>query len=203
MMDLKTLNSALQQLEDERGIPKDKVIEAIEMALAAAYKKDYGKKGQIIRAKFDLNSGKTEFDQIKIVVDKSVLKERPTDEEIEEEIEKATKRKTPSKFGQAAKKVEEVPVEDKEVEMYTNAEGLEVPKFYFNEDQHIMIEDAKKISKGVKVGDEMVFPLESKDDYGRIAAQTAKQVIIQRIREAEKASVIKDYGKKQGEIISW
>ncbi|MBI3632157.1 MAG: transcription termination/antitermination protein NusA [Candidatus Vogelbacteria bacterium] len=196
MMDLKTLNSALQQLEEEKGIPKDKVIEAIEMALAAAYKKDYGKKGQIIRATFDLNSGKSEFSQVKIVVDKSVLKERPSEEEIAEEIAKAAK-----KQGKHTNEEVESPI-GKDVQMYTNAEGLEVPKFYFNEDQHIMIEDAKKISKGVKVGDEMIFPLESKDDYGRIAAQTAKQVIIQRIREAEKASVIKDYGKKQGEIIS-
>lgn len=190
MMDLKTLNSALSQLEEERGIPKDKVVEAIEMALAAAYKKDYGKKGQIIRAKFDLNSGKTEFVQVKVVVDSSVLKERPVEEVIEEE--ESPKRKA---------KKEVLTLEDIKVETYINEAGEEVAKVYFNEDQHIMLEDAKKITKGAKLGDEIIFPLESKDDYGRIAAQTAKQVIIQRIREAEKASVIKDYGKKQGEIV--
>jgi N utilization substance protein A len=192
MMDLKTLNSALSQLEDERGIPKEKVIEAIEMALAAAYKKDYGKKGQIIRGKFDLNSGKAEFVQVKVVVDESVLKERPAEEEVAEE-------ETPKKKG---KFVKAEPVEPVVVETYTNEAGEQIPKFYFNEDQHIMLADAKKILKGAKLGDEIIFPLESKDDYGRIAAQTAKQVIIQRIREAEKASVIKDYGKKQGEIIT-
>jgi N utilization substance protein A len=192
MMDLKTLNSALSQLEEERGIPKEKVIEAIEMALAAAYKKDYGKKGQIIRGKFDLNSGKAEFVQVKVVVDESVLKERPAEEEVEEE-------ETPKKKGKFTK---EMPAEPVVVETYTNEAGEAVPKFYFNEDQHIMLADAKKILKGAKLGDEIIFPLESKDDYGRIAAQTAKQVIIQRIREAEKASVIKDYGKKQGEIIT-
>ena len=180
-MDLKTLNSALSQLEEERGIPKAKVIEAIEMALAAAYKKDYGKKGQIIRAKFDLNSGKTEFDQVKVIVDKNVIKERLTEEEMAK-IEAGN--------------------EEVQVETYTNEAGEEVLKVYFNEDQHIMVEDAKKIIKDARVGEEIVFPLESKDDYGRIAAQTAKQVIIQRIREAEKASVIKDYGKKQGEIVT-
>ncbi len=195
MMDLKTLNSALSQLEEERGIPKDKVIEAIEMALAAAYKKDYGKKGQIIRTKFDLNSGKTEFIQVKVVVDGSVLKERPTEEEIKEVVES-------SKKNSKASKKEAISAAEVKDEKYTNEAGEEVPKFYFNEDQHIMLEDAKKIIKGAKLGDEIVFPLDSKDDYGRIAAQTAKQVIVQRIREAEKASVIKDYGKKQGEIIS-
>ena len=65
-----------------------------------------------------------------------------------------------------------------------------------------MIEEARKIKKGVKPGDELVFPLETKEDYGRIAAQTAKQVIIQRIREAERESMLSEYKNKQGEIIS-
>ena len=61
MFDLKVINSVLDQLEDERGVPKEKVLEAIEAALASAYKKEYGKKGQIIRAGFDSQTGKTEF----------------------------------------------------------------------------------------------------------------------------------------------
>lgn len=61
MLDLKTMKSALEQLEEERGISKEKIIDAIEAALAAAYKKDYGKKGQIVRAKLDMDSGKTIF----------------------------------------------------------------------------------------------------------------------------------------------
>src|ERR1700690_4293254 len=72
MLDLKTFMSALEQLEVERKIPKEKILEAIEQAMAAAYKKDYGKKGQIIRAKFDLETGKTDFFQVKIVVDESI-----------------------------------------------------------------------------------------------------------------------------------
>ncbi|HBM46049.1 MAG: Transcription termination factor NusA [Parcubacteria group bacterium GW2011_GWF2_38_76] len=174
MIDLKALNSALIQLEEEKGIPKDKVIEAIEMALAAAYKKDYGKKNQIIRAKFDLDTGATEFIQVKMAVDDSMLKPKP---EIDEEGN-----------------VISVPEEPEE-------EGA-VKKVYFNEDHHIMINDAKKIKKGIQPGEEIIFPLETKDDYGRIAAQTAKQVIIQRIREAEKSSVVQDFGAKQGEVIT-
>src|SRR5574343_780834 len=72
MLDLKTFKSALEQLEKERKIPKEKILEAIEQAMAAAYKKDYGKKGQIIRAKFDVETGKTDFYQVKIVVDESI-----------------------------------------------------------------------------------------------------------------------------------
>ena len=196
MLDLKTMNSALQQLEEEKGIPREKVIEAIEMALAAAYKKDYGKKTQIIRSKFDINSGKTEFYQVKIVVDESLLKERPSDEELE--LERA-KRESDEKKGLIKKERESYGEEKKDGGV--TADG-EVIKFYFDEDKHIMVKDARKIKKDVQINEEMIFPLESKDDYGRIAAQTAKQVIIQRIREAEKTSVIKDYGQKQGEIIT-
>src|ERR1019366_770847 len=70
MFDLKTLNSVLTQLEEERGIPRAKMLEAIELALATAYKKEYGKKGQIVRCVFDINTGKTEFFQVKVVVDR-------------------------------------------------------------------------------------------------------------------------------------
>src|SRR3989344_3159478 len=80
MIDLKVVNSVLAQLEEERGIPREKIVEAIELALATAYKKEYGKKGQIIRAKLDLNTGKTEMFQVKIVVDGSTfLMDEPED----------------------------------------------------------------------------------------------------------------------------
>ena len=168
MLDLKTFKSALEQLEEERKIPKEKILDAIEQAMAAAYKKDYGKKGQIVRAKFDLDTGKTDFYQVKIVVDETIAK---IDEESEGE--------------------KEYDVVD---------EGDE--RVRFNSEHHIMLEDAKKMKKGVELNDEVIFPLEAKDDYGRIAAQTAKQVIIQKIREAERTSIIDEYGTKEGEIIS-
>ncbi|MEK7477828.1 MAG: NusA N-terminal domain-containing protein, partial [Patescibacteria group bacterium] len=74
MIDLKSLRSALEQLEEERNIPKEKIIGAIEDALTAAYKKDYGKKGQIVRAKLDFDTGTVEFSQVKIVVDESTVR---------------------------------------------------------------------------------------------------------------------------------
>ncbi|HZS43277.1 MAG TPA: transcription termination factor NusA [Candidatus Paceibacterota bacterium] len=172
MFDLKVINSVLDQLEEERGIPREKIIEAIEMALATAYKKEYGKRGQYIRAKFDLNTGTAEFYQVKIVVDESKVV-------FEEEGEEGTQ-----------------PIAD---HPETAEEGLKVR---FNPEHHILIEDARKIKKGVEVGEELIFPLEMKSDYGRIAAQTAKQVIIQKIREAEKTSVLAEYGKREGEIVS-
>jgi len=171
MLDIKTFKSALEQLEEERKIPKAKILEAIEQAMAAAYKKDYGKKGQIIRAKFDMETGKTDFFQVKIVVDESIAI-------LENEKEH----------------------KDSEHEFSIKEEGEE--RVHFNGEHHMLLEDAKKIKKGVELNDEIIFPLESKDDYGRIAAQTAKQVIIQKIREAERTSIIDEYGTKEGEVIS-
>lgn len=165
MLDLKTMKSALEQLEQERKIPREKIIDAIEQALAAAYKKDYGKKGQIIRAKIDIESGKMEFYQIKIVVDESLVR---MTEDVDEE--------------------EEIAEDDERVR--------------FNEEHHILLEDARKIKSDAKLEEEIVFPLENKDDYGRIAAQTAKQVIIQKIREAERGAIIDEYGSKEGEIVN-
>lgn len=168
MFDLKVINSVLDQLEEERGIPKEKVIEAIEMALATAYKKEYGKRGQIIRAKFDLRSGSVEMNQIKIVVDDSkVFMDK---ESLENALE--------------------------------TAEAEDDDRVLFNPEHHILLPDAKKIKKGAEVGDEVIFPLESKGDYGRIASQTAKQVIMQKIREAERSSVLKEFGEREGDIVT-
>ncbi len=167
MFDLKIINSVLDQLKEERGIPKEKVIEAIEMALATAYKKEYGKRGQIVRAIFDLKTGSVEMNQVKIVVDDSkVFMDK---ESLENALEKA--------------------------------EEDDDNRVLFNPEHHILLADAQKIKKGVQVGDEVVFPLETKGDYGRIASQTAKQVIMQKIREAERDSVLKEFGAREGEVI--
>ncbi|NVN97177.1 transcription termination/antitermination protein NusA, partial [Candidatus Nomurabacteria bacterium] len=72
----------------------------------------------------------------------------------------------------------------------------------FNEEHHILLEDAKKIKRNVELKEELIFPLENQEDYGRIAAQTAKQVIIQKIREAERSVIVDEYGSKEGEIIN-
>ena len=172
MMDLKALQAALGELEEERGIPREEILHAIEDALAAAYKKDYGKKGQIVRATFNQKTGDAEFHQVKIVVDESML--RAAGEGEDEEIVELPEGELPSSER----------------------------KVTFNEEHHIMLDDAKKIKKDVAPGEELIFPLEAKGDYGRIAAQTAKQVIIQRIRRAEKTSILGEYEARQGEIVS-
>lgn len=160
LLDLKALNSALDELQQERGISRESVIEALATALAAAYRREYGKRGQIIRATVSAETGDVEFRQAKIVVDSSLV--RKEDEEAVDGDERSR----------------------------------------FNPEQHIMIEDARRIRRDAELDEEISFPLESQEDFGRIAAQAAKQVIMQKIREAERASIIGEYGAREGEIIT-
>src|SRR3989344_2098244 len=156
--------SELGDPEKVRGIPRASIIEAIEAALATAYKKEYGKKGQIIRTTFDPNTGETHFFQVKIVVDDSRV------------IFDETEPKEGPAFAEATVGKDERSV--------------------YNSEHHILLEDARKIKKDAQLDEEIIFPIESKGDYGRIAAQTAKQVIMQKIREAEKVSVVAEFGKR-------
>ncbi|MDP2741455.1 MAG: transcription termination factor NusA, partial [bacterium] len=84
----------------------------------------------------------------------------------------------------------------------SSTEEEEQKKFVFNPEKHIMLDEAKKENSKIKLGEELEIPLISKQDYGRIAAQTAKQVILQKIREAEKETIAKEYKSKEGEIVS-
>ncbi|MBI2054926.1 MAG: transcription termination/antitermination protein NusA [Candidatus Sungbacteria bacterium] len=194
MFDLKQFGSAIQQIAEEKGIAVEKVIETIEMALAAAYKKDYGKKGQIIRAVFNPATGDVKMKQIKIVVDESMLK---SEEEIEAEERERTER-----FAESVRRATNSrgPLRDED-----EMEGIPTEterKVRFNPEKHLMADEAKKIKKDALPGDELEFPLEFKEDFGRIAAQTAKQVIIQRIREAERDAIYNEYKDHEGELIS-
>ncbi|EKE20405.1 MAG: hypothetical protein ACD_8C00005G0004 [uncultured bacterium] len=164
--------SAILQIAEEKGIAKSVIIETIEAALSAAYKKDYGKRGQRIRAQFNEVGGDTKFFLIKDVVDET-LREFVDGEE--EEID--------------------------ETEFVEGVEGEEkLPRF--NPERDIVLVDAKKIKKGAKIGDVIEIELEPQHEYGRVAAQTAKQVIIQRIREAERDSMFAEYKGKEGEVVS-
>ena len=206
MLDLKNLNSALDQLAEDKGISKEKILETIEMALAAAYKKDYGKKTQIIRAEFDFSSGTAKFSQVKLVVDDTMIKseeEIAAEEAAREEAQKEILSEN-REAREAAREaiMEEVRARSNLKETLFGSEEEEIKKVRFNPERHIMLEEAKKIKKSVKSGDELTFSLETKDDYGRIAAQTAKQVILQKLREEERDSIYEEYAQKQGEVIN-
>ncbi|MDO8559391.1 MAG: transcription termination factor NusA [bacterium] len=176
-MDIKNFTAAIAQIAEEKGISKEKVFETIEMALAAAYKKDYGEKGQIVKAKLDAESGSVKFWQVKQVLTEDMIYTEEELAKMQEEREKA------------APEVGE-PRPD------------ESGKVRFNPEKHIMLAEAKKINSKIKAGEDLELALAAKEDYGRIAAQTAKQVILQRIKEAEREFIFSEFKSKEGEILS-
>jgi len=176
LFDLKILKATIDQIEEEKKIPAAALWDAIEQSLAAAYKKDYGKKGQVIKAKLDQDSGAVTFTQVKTVVDETTVRPPLSEEE-------SMQLHANPELHESEKNEEEV-----------------MPRF--DEEKHMYLDTAKMIKSDAKLGDEIVFPLEQPEsDFGRIAAQTAKQVIVQRIREAEKGIVMNEYTGKTGEII--
>ena len=74
MLDIKALKIALEQLEQEKKIGHEKVVDAVEKSLAAAYQKEYGKRGQIVRCQINFDTGETSFEQVKIVVDETTVR---------------------------------------------------------------------------------------------------------------------------------
>lgn len=134
--------SAIEQICEEKGIPKEMVLEAIEAALVAAYKKDFGDKDQEVRVELNKDNG-----EATIFITREVVEE----------------------------------VEDPMLQM--------------------SVADAKKIKKDAVIGD-TVETKEDNKEFGRVAAQTAKQVIVQRIREAERDVVFNEYSGKEGTIIN-
>jgi N utilization substance protein A len=175
MFDLKVLQTTLQQIEEEKNIPREKILEAIEHALAAAYKKDHGAKGQVIRSRFNPETGDLEFYQVKTVVDDTLVKPALTQEQLDDpDFE------------------EEVDEEDERVR--------------FNSEHHMYLEDAQRLRPNAQLEDEMIFPLdnplEDDEEFGRVAAMTAKQVIMQKLREAEKDIKLKRYEGLVGTILT-
>ncbi|MFZ1720157.1 MAG: transcription termination factor NusA [Candidatus Moraniibacteriota bacterium] len=176
--------SAVMQIADEKGIAREKILEIVEAALAAAYKKDYGKRGQVIRASFDEVTKETKYFLVKEVVDPSTRDFTIVEEPVEEEVKhnKHDDRRAP------LVEVEEIVDEDR------------LPRY--NVERDILVEDAQKLKKGAQLGDTVEIALESQDEFGRVAAQTAKQVIIQRVREAERESMFEEYKSREGEVVN-
>lgn len=196
-MDLKSFTQAIQQIADEKGISREKIIETIEMALASAYKRDYGKRGQIVRATLEPETGKVMFRQIKIAVDETMIKSE--EEMAAEEEERAAQTAAIGSNADIESGVARRSHADIDDE---GTEETGEKKVRFNPERHIMLEEAQAIKPDAVLGEELTFPLPDQEDYGRIAAQTAKQVIIQRIREAEREAVFDEYKDKEGELVS-
>jgi len=139
--------TAINQICDEKNIDQATVLDAIEAALAAAYRKDYGNEFQKIKVRFDETTGMMKIYQLKEVVN-----------------------------------------------------TIEY------EDNQMSLKEAKKKNKKIKLGDTVKIDVTPKsgeeEKFGRIAAQTAKQVIIQRLQEAEREAIFNKYKDRVGEVIN-
>lgn len=145
-MSISPFMAALNQLCEEKGLPKDVVVSTVEAALAAAYRKDYGNPHMIVRAKLNEEDlAKTKMFQIfKVVLNED----------------------------------------------------------FQDEHNQLILKDAKKMKKSAKIDDEIIKSLPEHADFGRIAAQTAKQVIIQRIQEAERKILFEEFKDKQNKLLN-
>ena len=191
MLDIKQFLLAIKQIAEEKGIPEQSVFETVEAAIAAAYKRDCGKKGQIIRAKLDPETGGIKMSQVHYVV-----------EGVDEEGNITGQ--LPSKMMEEKPDFADHPAADPlaggDRHVKPQEQEGQDGAVKFNPEKHILLEEAKKNNKKIKVGDELVTELETHTDFGRIAAQTAKQVGIQRLREAERGAIYEEFKKKEGEI---
>lgn len=182
------ISNAIKQLCDEKNLDFQSVIGAIELALAAAYRKDYGERNQNIRVKFDSNLGKSEIFDVKTVVDN--LPEQEEAEMLQNLYNPNPKDLRKEEFRQEFRPE----VADEEV--------YEEGKKKFNPKTDIQIKEAGILKHEAKIGDEIVTELPIPESYGRMAAQTAKQVIIQKLREMERDMIFGEFKGKEREVVS-
>lgn len=165
------ISAAIKQICEEKNLSIDAVISAIEAALAAAYRKDFGDKSQNIKVVFNADNAKSTVFDVKTVVE---------DVDLEEQEKKWEELKLQKEAG--------VDVDEEDMQR-------------FNPRTEIMLNEARAINPSYKIGDVIETKLDVPEAYGRMAAQTAKQVIIQRLREAERDHVFNQYQDKEGTLV--
>ena len=179
-MDGKAFKKALDNIVAEKDIDPEVVYSAMELALTSAYKKNFNSKTNV-KVLFDRNTGDIKvYSYLTVVDDNKMTKEEYEDalfESYADDEEKDTETK----------------------EETEEQEEKEQPSF-FNPETEIKLSDAKKIDKTLEVGDTIDTEV-TPHDFGRVAASTAKQVVVQKIREAERNSIMEEFGDKQDELL--
>lgn len=143
-LDIKQLASMVGVIAEEKGLPEETVLDVVQMAIAAAWRRDNGDKEMNVRALLDMNKGTA-----KVFVSREVIED-----------------------------------------------GLA-----YNPSTEIPQEEAKKIKADAEIGDTVEESYEV-TDFGRVAAMTAKQVVIQRLREAERDAVLSEFEDKIGTVVT-
>lgn len=190
------IKNAIKQLCEEKSLDYESVLSTIELALAAAYRKDYGERNQNIRVKFNPSTGKSEiFDVKTVVADLPAEEEAEMLENLYNPDSKELRKEEFSREDQfAEKKTEEGEKKEKE--------SVEEEKKKFNPKINIQLKEAKILKNNAEIGDEIVTDLPIPESYGRMAAQTAKQVIVQKLREMERDMVFNEFKNKEKEVVS-
>lgn len=188
-MSTNPIMAAIQQICDEKGLKKELVIETIEAALAAAFRKDFGNKEQNIKVQFNPETGGARvFDEKTVIEDIDLEELEKQREELRVQKEEWLTRKKEAEQNQQDFS-EPDPMEISDIKRY-------------NPKTDIMLSEAKKIDKKADIGDVLTQELEVPAEYGRVAAQTAKQVIIQKLREVERDTIFNDFKTKEGELVN-
>jgi N utilization substance protein A len=182
------IEQAIRYVCEEKGLSYESVLDTIETALAAAYRKDYGNRQQNIQVNFNPSNAGIEAFDVKTVVEDIPL------EELQAIQERQAKKAAERDAMDAAPEELRRRTEDDDI-----GEGEEGPTF--NPRTEIMISDAKVLKMSSKVGDELRIPLPMPGEFGRMAAMTAKQVITQKLREAEREIIFNEYKEYEGEVL--
>lgn len=143
-LDLKQLSAMVNVIAEEKGLPEETVLDVVQMAIAAAWRKDHGDKDMNVRAMLN------------------------------------------PKTGEAVVYIEREVIED---------------EVAYNPATEIPLEEAKKIKADAQIGD-LIEEKEEVKDFGRVAAMTAKQVVVQRLREAERDAVLSEFEDKIGTVMT-
>lgn len=197
---LRELEGALNELERERGIPKEVLREAIQLAITHAYKRHFGGSDEGVR--IDMGpAGIRVFRRLKVVADEDAYQipesrdeeSGPQTEGGEADVVAATA--AANGTGQAVKAGEKP---DETGEGGTAANRKQQPRV---KPEVIPLSRARQIRPDYQVGDTVEVEVTPKD-FGRIAAQSAKQVLVQRLREAERSLVYEQFANKEGDIVT-
>lgn len=195
-MKLQDLQGAITQLSAEKGIPKEEIFDTVAWAIAAAYKKEFCDKDEKIEAVFDADKKTFLVYAKKLVVSGDLLKNPEDAKEVS--LEEVKNRDTDMPLELRKDDLQEqLAGEEPEI-----AEEKEKTVIKFKPQRHILLSEAKKFFTDAQPGDWILFPLKLKEQYGRIAAQTAKQVVTQRLRELERFLVFSSIKEKEGQMAS-
>lgn len=188
-MDIKEFKKAVDILSKEKGISEDIIYDAMELALTSAYKKNYHSLSNV-RVDIDRTTGEIHVYSYKTVVE---VNEQGEVTSLPLNIEGTDGNNNGDGLDKETKKTTEENSEE-------TIEDDEPEIIYFDERIHLTQEEAMKVVPDIKVGETIEKEVTPKD-FGRVAAATAKQVVIQKIREAERNTIIDEFSDKQDELM--